>query len=88
MFQVIFIFFDWILIKQIIVSSTSFVLGETDFKKLLPGVLSWRLGAWVKMHRFNALSGNVNTIDWEDFPKHGGIYKPEKIQQAFWSAET
>ena len=30
MFQVIFIFFDWILIKQIIVS---LLLGETDFRK-------------------------------------------------------
>ena len=40
MFQVIFIFSDWISIKQIIVSSTSFVLGETDFQKILPGVLS------------------------------------------------
>ena len=29
-----------ILIKQIIVSSTPFVLGETDFQKILPGVLS------------------------------------------------
>ena len=40
MFQVIFIFSDWILIKQIIVSSTPFVLGETDFQKILLGVLS------------------------------------------------
>ena len=32
-----------ILIKQIIVSSTPFVLGETDFQKTLPGVLSWGL---------------------------------------------
>ena len=44
MFQVIFIFSDWILIKQIIVSSTPFVLGETDFQKILPGVLSGGLG--------------------------------------------
>ena len=40
MFQVIFIFSDWILIKKIIVSSTHFVLGETDFQKIPPGVLS------------------------------------------------
>ena len=44
MFQVIFIFSDWISIKQIIVSSTPFVLGEKDFQKILPGVLSWGLG--------------------------------------------
>ena len=40
MFPVIFIFSDSILIKQIIVSSTPFVLGEIDFQKMLPGVLS------------------------------------------------
>ena len=40
MFQVIFTFSDRISIKQIIVSSTPFVLGETDFQKILPGVLS------------------------------------------------
>ena len=39
MFQAISIFSDWILIKQIIVSSTLFVLGETDFQKILPEVL-------------------------------------------------
>ena len=44
MFQVIFIFSDWILIKQIIVFSTPFVLGETDFQKILPVVLREELG--------------------------------------------
>ena len=39
-FQVIFISSEWIFIKQIIVSSTPFVLGETDFQNILPGVLS------------------------------------------------
>ena len=39
MFQAILIFSDWILTKQIIVSSTLFVLGETDFQNILPGVL-------------------------------------------------
>ena len=39
MFQAILIFSDWILIKQIIVSFTLFVLGETDFQKILPEVL-------------------------------------------------
>ena len=85
--QAVFIFSDWILIKQIIVSSTPFILAETDFQKLLPGVLSGRLGTWLNMDKFNAFSGNVNTINWKDFPKHGGIYKPEKGQQAFWSGE-
>ena len=33
-----------ILIKQIIVSSTPFDLGETDFQNILPGVLSVGLG--------------------------------------------
>ena len=77
MFQVIFIFSDWILIKQIIVSFTPFVLGETDFEKILPGVLNRGTGAWVKMHRFSAFSRNVNTIKWKIFPTHGGIYKSE-----------
>ena len=43
MFQVTLIFSDWILIKQIIVSSTLFVLAETDFQKILPGVLTGEL---------------------------------------------
>ena len=44
MFQVIFVFFDRIFIKKIIVSSTHFVLKKTDFKKVLPRVLSGGLG--------------------------------------------
>ena len=44
MFQFIFISFDWILIEQIIASSTPSLLRETDFKKLLPGVLSGGVG--------------------------------------------
>ena len=40
MFQVIFIFSDWILIEQIIASSSPSVLGKTDFQKILAGVLS------------------------------------------------
>ena len=44
MFQVIFIFSDWILIEQIMASSNRFVLGETDFQKIITGVLSWGLG--------------------------------------------
>ena len=44
MFQVIFIFSNWILIKQIIASSTPFVLGETDFQKILAEIMNWGLG--------------------------------------------
>ena len=36
------------------------------------------------MHIFNAFSRNVNNINRKDFPTHDKIYKPEKIQQAFW----
>ena len=36
------------------------------------------------MHRFNAFYRNVNTINWKIFPIHVGIYKSEKIKQAFW----
>ena len=43
MFQVVFIFSDWILIKQIIVSSAPFVLGETNFLKILLEVLRGEL---------------------------------------------
>ena len=40
MFRILLIFSDWILLKQIIVSSTTLFLGETDFQKILPGVLN------------------------------------------------
>ena len=41
MFQVNLIFFDWILIKQIIVSSTSFYCWRKQiFKKMVPGGMS------------------------------------------------
>ena len=84
MFQVIFIFSDWIwiLIKQIIVSFTPFVLRET-FSKIFTWRFKRRTGASEKMNRFNAFSRNVNTINWKIFPKHSGIYKLEKIQQTF-----
>ena len=85
MLQVIFIFSDWILIKQIIVSSTPLflALGGNRFSKNCTWSFEWGTGAWVKMHRFNSFS-NVNTINWKFFPTHGGIYKSEKIEQAFW----
>ena len=44
MCKLIFIFSDWILIKQIIVSSTPFVMAEADFQKVLPGVFTGELG--------------------------------------------
>ena len=41
MFQIIFIFSDWILIKQIIVSSTPFCCwGKQIFERMLPGGMS------------------------------------------------
>ena len=85
MLQVIFIFSDWILIKQIIVSSTSLflALGGNRFSKNCTWSFEWRTGAWVKMHRLNSFS-NVNTINWKYFPTHGGICKSVKIEQAFW----
>ena len=86
MFQVIFIFSDWAFTKQIIDFFNHFCLGETEF---LPGTLSreWvnrESVAWVKMHRFNAFPRYVNTKNLKIFTTHGGIYKLESIQQAFW----
>ena len=40
------------------------------------------------MHRFNAISRNVNTINWKIFPTHVETYNSEKIQQAFWRDKT
>ena len=63
MFHVIFIFSDWILIKQIIVSSTAlfFALEGNRFSKHSTWSFEWGTGVWVKMHRFNSFS-NVNTM--------------------------
>ena len=63
MFQIIFIFSDWILIKQIIVSSTPYVLEETDFQKNSTWSFEWGTRVWLKIHIFNAFSGNVSTIN-------------------------
>ena len=79
MFQVIFIFSDWILIKQIIVSSTRLFLtlgGNRFFSKNCTWSSECRTGQSVKMHRFNAFS-NMNTIYWKLFPTHSGMYKSE-----------
>ena len=35
------------------------------------------------MHQFNPFSRNVNSINLKLFSTNGGIYKLEKIQQAF-----
>ena len=89
MFYVISIFANWILIKQIIVSSTPFCCwGKQIFKKFClefcVGNRCMGTGAWIKMPIFNAFSRNGNTINLKCFPIHGGIYKLEKIQQGFW----
>ena len=44
MLQVIVIFSHWILIEQIIASSTPTISEETDFQKIPPGVMSGGLG--------------------------------------------
>ena len=67
MFQAIFIFPDYILIKQIIAFSASFLLGEADFQKYSAWSFEWGTGAWIKMQRLSAFSGNVNTINWKKF---------------------
>ena len=69
MFQVIFIFFDWILINQIIVLSTPFVLEKTDFQKILPEVLNfeWGTEVWVKIYSTHFLRVWTPYIE-KDFP--------------------
>ena len=87
-FQVIFIFSDWLLINQIIVFSTPFALGGNRFSKNSACSFEWITGAWVKMYRFDAFFRSVNSKYqlWTAniFPTYGGICKSEKIQQAFW----
>ena len=66
MFQVIFIFSDWILIKQIIVSSTPFCCwGKQIFER---GMREWGtgLGEWVISRCLNHDDKNLGTsFDWE-----------------------
>ena len=57
MFQVIFIFSDWILTEQIIASSNPFCLGGNRFSKNSTRSFEWGTGAWVKKHRFNDFLG-------------------------------
>ena len=40
-----------------------FLLGENRFSKYSAWSFEWGIGAWVKMHRFNAFSRNVNHIN-------------------------
>ena len=83
MFQVISIFSHWILIKQIIVPFTLFVLGETDFPKILPEVLIGELGHEEKSIDSMHFLEIYTRSNWKMFPTHGGTYKLEKIQRAF-----
>ena len=80
MFQVIVIFSDWILIRQI----NPLLLRGNRFSENSAWSFEWGTRAWIKMHRFNAFFRNVNAINLKNLPTHGGIYKLEKIQQAFW----
>ena len=65
-----------------------FRLGGNRFSKNSTWSFEWGTGAWVKMHRFNAFSRNVNNINWKIFPINGETYKSVKIQQAFWRDKT
>ena len=58
------------------------------FSKNSTWSFEWGTGIFVKMHRFNAFSWNMNTINWNIFPTHVEIYKSEEIQQAFFRDKT
>ena len=45
----------------------SFLLGGNNFSKYSAWSFDWGIGAWVKIHRFNAFSRNVNTIKLKKF---------------------
>ena len=89
MFQVIFVFSDWTLLKKIIFSFTQWVKqfsnppsswGKQIFKNFY---LEFSAGDWgmSKNASLNVFSRNVNTINWKIFPTYGGINKSKKIQQ-------
>ena len=86
MFQVILVFSDWIFDKSNHSFLHPFRIGGNRFSKNSTWSYDCGTGAWVKIHRFNfnAFSRNANTINWKIFPTHGGTYKLEKIQRAFW----
>ena len=79
MFLVIFIFSDWIFWLKFPPPVLSW--GKQIFRKFC---LEFWVGnwAWVKMNIFNTFYGNVNTLNWNIFPTHGGTYN--KIRRAFW----
>ena len=87
MFQVIFLSFDRILVKQIIVSSIPLFLGETDFQKILSNFsFEWWTGTWAKMDRFIGFSRNVNTINWKIFPTH--VFSTQTFSHAIFPTQV
>ena len=56
---------------------------EKDFQQILPGLLSGGLGYEEKCIDSMRFLG-MQKRNQKNFPTHGGIYKLEKIQQAFW----
>ena len=98
MLQVTFILSDWILLEQIIASSTPSVLGKADLQKIQSKSFEWGTQAWVKMQRLNAFlcfafNDFFTFLECEhhklkNFSHNVGIYKSEKIQQAFWRDKT
>ena len=81
MFLVIFIFSDWILIKQVTVFSISF---WNKFLKSSAWSFEWGTRAWVKIPRFNAFSRNANTINLKNLCHTWSNVQFIKIRQAFW----
>ena len=57
--------------------------GGNRFSKISGWSSEWGTGTCIKIHRFNPFSRNVNSINLKLFSTNGGIYKLEKIQQAF-----
>ena len=51
LFQIIFIFSDWILIEQIIASPHRFCVGGNKFSKTSTRGSEWVTGTWVRKHR-------------------------------------
>ena len=99
MFLVIFIFSDWVMIKQIIVSSTPFYCwGKQIFERMLPGGMSnsfclglddKNLGASFEWREAWVKMPRIHFLGERDkfeyFPHTlRNIKVWEKIQQAFW----
>ena len=85
MFQVIFIFSDWILIKQIIVSSSHFCCwGKQIFERMLSRMIFERMLFWKNELCFMTLKSNTKFDLWfgkwhEEFgkflPEHSKVSK-------------